>query len=153
MRGRAGAVLVEGGQVALIERHRAGLHYFVFPGGGVKKGESNRLAAVREMEEETGLRVAVRRKLARVRFEGVRQVYYLVERLAGEFGAGTGKEYTHANPDDPTQGIYLPVWMAVEELSWREDVYPRAVAKLVARAGRKGWPKKAIDVEEIREEV
>jgi len=35
MRIRAGIVLIEDNRVALIERHRAGLHYFVFPGGGV----------------------------------------------------------------------------------------------------------------------
>jgi len=40
MRTRAGIVLIQDGKVALIERHRAGLHYFVFPGGGVDEGES-----------------------------------------------------------------------------------------------------------------
>ncbi len=40
MRVRAGVVLIENGKVALIERHRAGKHYFVFPGGGVEEGET-----------------------------------------------------------------------------------------------------------------
>jgi len=61
MRTRSGIVLVEDGKVALIERYRNGTHYYVFPGGGVDEGETPEGAAVREMEEETGLRVAVKR--------------------------------------------------------------------------------------------
>ena len=52
MRTRAGVVLIEDGKVALIERHRAGLDYFVFPGGGVDDGETPEQAAVREAMEE-----------------------------------------------------------------------------------------------------
>jgi 8-oxo-dGTP diphosphatase len=150
MRIRAGVVLVEHEQVALIERYRAGSHYFVFPGGGVKKGESPRQAAVREMEEETGLRVVIRQKLAVIRFDFSRQVYYLVERVSGEYGTGTGKEYTDSDPDDPNQGTYKPIWMAAAEFPERDNVYPSAVAALVVRAMRAGWPDKAIDVVENR---
>jgi 8-oxo-dGTP diphosphatase len=38
MRTRAGIILIEDDKVALIERHRAGLDYYVFPGGGVDEG-------------------------------------------------------------------------------------------------------------------
>jgi 8-oxo-dGTP pyrophosphatase MutT (NUDIX family) len=60
MRTRAVAILIENDSVALIERYRAGRHYFIFPGGGVDDGESVEQAVIREMEEETGLRVAVK---------------------------------------------------------------------------------------------
>jgi 8-oxo-dGTP pyrophosphatase MutT (NUDIX family) len=141
-------VLIEDDKVALIERYRAGQHYFVFPGGGVKKGETAKQAAVREMEEETGLQVIIRKKLAGIRFNLSRQVYYLVERVSGEYGTGTGKEFTESDPDDPNQGVYIPVWMPVAELSDHDNVYPEAVAELVTRAGVHGWPDKAIMVEE-----
>ena len=52
---RAGIILVLNDKVALIERHRAGLHYFTFPGGHVDKGETPERTAVRETEEELGL--------------------------------------------------------------------------------------------------
>jgi 8-oxo-dGTP pyrophosphatase MutT (NUDIX family) len=148
MKVRAGVVLIEDDKVALIERYRAGLHYFVFPGGSVKKGETSKQAAVREMEEETGLRVAIKKKLAKIRFNLSRQVYYLAERESGEFGTGSGKEYTYSDPDDPTKGVYIPIWMPVAELTARDNVYPSAVADLVARAEREGWPDKAISVDE-----
>ena len=86
MRIRAGVVLVENGKVALIERHRAGRHYYVFPGGGVDEGETTEQAAIREVEEETGLQVTLERKLAEIYFGLSEQVYYLAERLDGKFG-------------------------------------------------------------------
>lgn len=149
MRIRAGAVLVENGKVALIERHRAGRHYYVFPGGGVDPGESPEQAAVREMEEETGLHVIVQRKLAEIHFGLSEQVYYLVDRLDGEFGTGTGEEFTDSDPNDPAEGVYIPIWMPVEELPRHENVYPLDVAALVAVAANAGWPEEPIVVVEF----
>jgi mutator protein MutT len=151
MRIRAGVVLIEDGKVALIERHRAGKHYFVFPGGGVDAGETPEQAAIREMEEETGLRVTVLRKLAEVHFGMSEQVYYLVDRLDGEFGTGTGIELTDSDPDDPTEGIYIPIWMPLKELPQHENVYPVDVAALVLQALSAGWPAEPIVVVEYSE--
>ena len=148
MRIRAGVVLVEDNRVALIERSRDGHHYFVFPGGGVKKHKSPKEAAVREMEEETGLLVSIKQKLARIQFDLNHQVYYLVERVSGDFGSGTGKEYTDSDPDDPNQGTYHPIWMPLADLQEHDNVYPAAVAALVERAGKEGWPSKPIKVVE-----
>ena len=140
MRIRAGVVLIEDGRVSLIERFRDGHHYYVFPGGGVDKGESPEDAAIREMEEETGLRVTVKRELARIHFGLSFQIYYLVERISGEYGTGKGEEYTDADPDHPMQGVYIPVWMSVEELLEHEIIYPEAIKDLVIQSIREGWP-------------
>lgn len=144
MRIRAGAVLIEGDQVTLIERFRDGRHYFVFPGGGVDEGETLTEAIIREMDEETGLRVTVKRKLAEIHFGLSTQHYFLVECVGGEFGSGTGEEYTDSDPDDPTQGIYIPTWMPLAELSEHENVYPADVAKLVINSINAGWPDEPI---------
>jgi 8-oxo-dGTP diphosphatase len=136
--------LIEDGKVALIERHRAGKHYFVFPGGGVDEGETVEQAAVREMEEETGLHVAVHRKLVEIHFGLSEQVYFLVSRLDGQFGTGTGAEFTDSNPDDPNEGVYIPIWMPLEELPQHENVYPADVAALVTASLSCGWPDEPI---------
>ncbi|MBV6402786.1 MAG: RNA pyrophosphohydrolase [Anaerolineales bacterium] len=109
MRTRAGIVLIEDHKVALIERHRAGLEYFVFPGGGVDEGESPEQAAAREAMEELGVEVAIKQKVAEIYFDTSTQIYFLVERVAGEFGAGTGEEFTDSDPSDPSEGIYVPI--------------------------------------------
>lgn len=145
MRIRAGIVLIENNKVALIERQRAGLHYFVFPGGGVDEGESPEQAAIRETMEELGVRVAIKRKVAEVHFgHKSKQIYFLVDRISGEFGTGTGDEFTDSDPDSPEEGIYIPIWMPIEELSQHGKVFPADVAKLVLKSVKDGWPEEAI---------
>ena len=141
MRIRAGIVLVQNNKVALIERHRAGLDYFVFPGGGVDDGETPEQAAVREAMEELGIQVAIKRKVAEVRFGHTsRQIYFLVEHVSGEFGTGTGEEFTDSDPESPEEGIYIPIWMPIEELPNHKRVFPADVTKLVLKSVHEGWP-------------
>jgi 8-oxo-dGTP diphosphatase len=140
MRTRAGIVLIQGDKVALIERHRAGLDYFVFPGGGVDEGETPEQAAIREAMEELGVEVAIKQKVAEIQLgQKSKQVYFLVEKIAGEFGSGSGEEYTDADPDDPEEGVYIPVWMPIDELSRHEKIYPLVLAELVVRSLIDGW--------------
>jgi 8-oxo-dGTP pyrophosphatase MutT (NUDIX family) len=140
MRIRAGIVLIQGDYVALIERHRAGLNYFVFPGGGVDEGESPEQAAVREAMEELGVQVAIKQKVAEIVLgQKSRQIYFLVEQVGGEFGTGAGEEYTESDPNDPDEGIYIPVWMPISELPGHVNVHPADVAKLVVRSVKESW--------------
>jgi 8-oxo-dGTP pyrophosphatase MutT (NUDIX family) len=148
MRTRAGIVLIENDKVALIERHRAGLDYFVFPGGGVDEGETPEQAAIREAMEELGVEVVARQKVAVIHFDQSIQVYFLAERVRGEFGSGTGEEYTDADPFDPEEGIYIPIWMPIAELPRHENVFPADVAKLVLNSKTDGWPKDPIVINE-----
>ena len=148
MRTRAGIVLIEEDKVALIERHRAGMHYFVFPGGGVDEGETPEQGAVREAMEELGVEVAIQQKVAIIHFGESTQIYFLAKRVGGEFGTGTGEEYTDSDPEDPTEGIYIPVWMPIEELPHQEKVFPEHLAKLVVRSGTEGWSSEAVVIHE-----
>ena len=63
MRRRSGIILIENNKLALIERYRAGRHYFAFPGGGIDEGENPQETAVREAEEELGIKVEIKQKL------------------------------------------------------------------------------------------
>ncbi|MBI4760116.1 MAG: NUDIX hydrolase [Chloroflexota bacterium] len=148
MRTRAGIVLVEDSKVALIERHRAGLDYFVFPGGGVDEGETPEQAAVREAKEELGLDVTVKKKVAEIHFDLSVQIYFLVEKVGGEFGSGTGEEFTDADPDNPEEGIYIPIWMPLEELRRHDNVYPAGVKELLLKAQTDGWPEEPLVIAE-----
>jgi len=150
MRTRAGIILIEDNKVALIERHRAGLHYFVFPGGGVDEGESLEQAAIRETMEELGLQVAIKHKVAEVHLgQKSRQIYFLVEQTGGEFGAGTGEEFTNSDPNSPEEGTYFPTWMPINELPKHEKVFPVDVAKLVLKSQTDGWPIEPVVIFEV----
>ena len=145
MRTRAGIILIEDNKVALIERHRAGLDYFVFPGGGVDEGESPEQGAIREAMEELGIEVAIQQKIAEIHFGRTsKHIYFLVEKVSGEFGSGTGEEFTNSDPHHPEEGIYIPVWMPIEELPKYNKIYPSVLANLVIKSTREGWPKEPV---------
>jgi 8-oxo-dGTP diphosphatase len=133
---RAAVILIENGQLAMIERHRQGLHYFTFPGGHVDPGETPEGAAVREAEEELGLKVEIKKLLAEIWWHDKPQYYYLAETTGGTFGTGNGEEMRHPLPD---KGSYEPVWVPLGELL-DKPVRPRLMAEIVVRAQSEGWP-------------
>ena len=140
MRVRAGCVLIEEDRLALIERRRAGEHYFTLPGGGVDPGETHEQAAIREAQEELGLQVKILRKIAEVHFKRDLQPFFLVERTGGEFGTGTGEEYGEV---DSMHGTYRPLWMPLAEVL-KENVLPRGMVDLIHESLRTGWPEETV---------
>jgi 8-oxo-dGTP diphosphatase len=84
----AGGVVVRGGQLLLV--HRPKYDDWTFPKGKAEPGESDQDCAVREVEEETGLRCELGAELpstyyndSRGRPKRVR--WWLMEPVAGEF--------------------------------------------------------------------
>ncbi len=94
-----GAVVVDAGRVLLIKRGKAPLYgRWVVPGGTVELGESLEQALVREVQEETGLRVRPRAFLTAfdriVRNDGevhhhIVILDYLCERMSGDLAAAS----------------------------------------------------------------
>jgi 8-oxo-dGTP pyrophosphatase MutT (NUDIX family) len=136
MRNRSGIILIENNKLALIERHRNGLHYFIFPGGGMDEGETPEQAAIREAQEELGIIVEVKQKAAEIFVNENTQHYFLTEMVSGEFGTGAGEEYGEYNP---RYGTYLPLWMPMDDVL-SNNVLPHELAELVVRCVDEGWP-------------
>lgn len=132
----ARVVIIEGNKIALLERHRQGRHYFVFPGGGIEPGETPEAAALREGWEETGLELSLDRLVARVTFRGNLQHFFLAHPVGGMLGAGTGPEMTGQFSEK--DGTYRAVWVGLDELP-RLPVLPESIAGLAARHPH--WPK------------
>lgn len=128
MRNRGSCIIVKDNEVVLIKRIREGHVYNVFPGGGIEEGESPEEAAVREANEELGIKVNIQKLFAQVEYmEGI-QYYFLAEIVNGEICAGKGEEYTDVNRN---RGEYIPMWVKIDELK-NMDVRPKEVAERVA---------------------
>ena len=52
---RAVGVIIKENKILLMRRMKNGQEYYVFPGGGVKEGESTETAIIREIKEELSL--------------------------------------------------------------------------------------------------
>lgn len=137
---RGAALIVQDGQVALIERRNSerGRHYYLFPGGTMEEGESPEAAAVREVEEELGLEIALGPLVAEVLYGGNSQFYFAATVLGGRFGCGRGPEML--GQDAPDAGSYVAIWMPITDLLLHR-IYPRAVAEIVVDAATQGWPR------------
>jgi mutator protein MutT len=133
---RAAIILLKDNQIALIERHRDGQHYFTFPGGHVEPGETPEQAAIRETKEELGIDVTIQRLAAVIWWHDRPQYYYLVEAAGGDFGTGTGEEMHNPLPE---RGTYLPTWVAIRDVL-DLPVLPQSLARLVVQAQSTGWP-------------
>lgn len=132
---RAAVILIQDGAIALLERHRDGKHYYVFPGGHFEPGETPEQAAAREAFEELGVQVVVRRLVAQGEVNGRWNQYFLAEITGGTFGSGAGEEWT---ADRPKKGSYAAVWLPVGDLP-AYPVKPEAMAEHVFHHALAGW--------------
>jgi 8-oxo-dGTP diphosphatase len=123
MRDRGSVVIIENGKAALIKRIRADSVYYVFPGGGIEKGETPKEAAKREAYEELGVEVKILECIAKINFNGT-QYFFLSEIINGTFGTGQGEEYSGIKRD---RGTYLPIWVDIKRLP-SLNVKPKEVA-------------------------
>ncbi|MFC7687404.1 NUDIX domain-containing protein [Ureibacillus sp. GCM10028918] len=123
MRDRGSCILVKDNKIALVKRIRDGMVYYVFPGGGIEKGETPEEAAKREAFEELGVTINVKECFEKVQYNGI-QYYFIAELIEGNIGTGQGEEFTDTKRN---RGIYQPLWIEINELL-SIDVRPNEVA-------------------------
>ena len=119
----------EAGKLLMIERHKNGEHYFVLPGGHIEANESPEDAAVREVLEETGLRVTLSKLLYTSTDDkfGNEQRLYLCDYHGGEPALQTDSiEYQIQQSGEPN--AWQPGWFSFDELK-NKIVYPRGLLR------------------------
>ncbi|QHE61863.1 NUDIX domain-containing protein [Rossellomorea vietnamensis] len=122
---RAGIILIENGNLAVIKRIRNGCIYYVIPGGGMEDGETEMETAVREAKEELGINVS-ELKTALTFKQNDTHSYYFVGKYNGLFGSGKGEEYDFIRD----RGKYIPCWIPMEELAGKK-LYPLEVKQFL----------------------
>ena len=111
----AGGVVVQDGRVLLV--HRPEYDDWTFPKGKCDPGETDETCALREVEEETGLRCDLGRELGSTSYvdgKGRPKVvrYWLMWPLAGEFTPGEEVDEIRWTPPDEAAGL----------LTWERDL-------------------------------
>jgi ADP-ribose pyrophosphatase YjhB (NUDIX family) len=105
----------EGKLLMLSQRHRTG---WTFPGGLINRGEDAAQAVVREVEEETGLRVAVGRPFAVVVDPSSRRVDILY-----------WVQVDQATPVQAAGEALLAEWLAPEDVGDVDEPTAQALAE------------------------
>ena len=130
----AGAVVFRPGRREVLLVHRPRYDDWAFPKGKLDRGEHAAVAAVREVEEETGLRVRLGRPLGDQEYpvsRGRKRVHYWVARVAH----GVDDDVSgYAANDEIDQVAWVPVEEARHRLSYEVD---RATLAEAVAAGKR----------------
>lgn len=131
-RTRATAVIIKDHQVLLIHRKNEN-EYYVFPGGGVEKGETPEVALLRELKEETSLEVKIVKLLEHKLYEdGTENYSYLCEHVSGEPRLADNSP----EREEMKKGFqyYNPIWVDIDKLEGMTNVYPDTAKQEIIKA-------------------
>lgn len=112
------------GRILMIKQVHEGNNIWMVPGGGIEAGENAKEAAVREVLEETGLEIQIKKLIWHVEevseSRGQRFVnFFLASIIGGELRLGTDPEF-----DDNNQVLREVKFLNKSEIQNLERVYP-----------------------------
>jgi len=123
---RVVAVIIKDRRILLMGRIKNGQQYFVFPGGGVKKGEKISSALIREIKEEFNIDVKIEKPLFRIKNQGRQEFYFLVKKFIG-IPEISGEEKERMNKNNQ----YFPAWFDLKKAIKLPNLYPEQAKQKV----------------------
>ncbi len=132
--GTVRGIIVKDNKIAVIKRIREKngktREYYVLPGGGVEQNETLEEAMHREAVEELGIEIKIKGILYKFVNMGELNHFMLCEFLNGEFGTGTGPEFT--SNEYSNRGQYIPMLISREEMK-TIDLVPNEIRDMIIR--------------------
>lgn len=120
--------------ILMVRQQHPEREIWLLPGGGIEKGETSRMAAVREVKEETSLDISVDRMLWHVeqlKNDGQQRYvnFFLAHVTGGELILGEDPEF-----DEAGQVLREVRKVSMDELADLPNVYPEFIRKELAPA-------------------
>lgn len=142
------AILIRDDKILVTKRNKFGDEYYTLIGGGVDLGESNEHALVRELYEETGMKIE-RARLVFIEEAGEpygTQYVYLCEDPGGE--PELRPDSDEAKISAMGKNIYESTWLKIKDL--KDATFRSERLKLaVLEAIDKGFPEEAVELKDI----
>lgn len=120
--------------ILMVRQQHPEREIWLLPGGGIEEGETSRMAAVREVKEETSLDISVDRMLWHVeqlKNDGQQRYvnFFLAHVTGGELILGEDPEF-----DETGQVLREVRKVSMDELADLPNVYPEFIRKELAPA-------------------
>ena len=120
--------------ILMVRQQHPEREIWLLPGGGIEEGETSRMAAVREVKEETSLDISVDRMLWHVeqlKNDGQQRYvnFFLAHVTGGELILGEDPEF-----DEAGQVLREVKKVSMDELADLPNVYPEFIRKELAPA-------------------
>ena len=120
--------------ILMVRQQHPEREIWLLPGGGIEEGETSRMAAVREVKEETSLDISVDRMLWHVeqlKNDGQQRYvnFFLAHVTGGELSLGEDPEF-----DEAGQVLREVRKVSMDELADLPNVYPEFIRKELAPA-------------------
>ncbi|MFA6535930.1 MAG: NUDIX domain-containing protein [Candidatus Paceibacterota bacterium] len=136
-RNRSAGIVIKDDKVLVMHRINRGDEYWVFPGGGQEDGETSEQTAVREIDEETTIKVKVGRPVYHITWDtGEENFFYLCDYISGEPKLRSDSEEIHQMKSG--KQVYEPMWIEISKLS-ELKLYQLEVRDLFLRDYKSGF--------------
>lgn len=133
MRKRVAVVISKDNKILLMRRIKDGRKYFVFPGGGVKRGENFESAIKREIKEEFDIDITIRTFLFRIENKGRVELYFLVNNFVGEPHI-SGEERQRIDENNQ----YILAWKKLSQIKKLSNLFPEEAKNRIEELVIKG---------------
>ena len=131
---RGAAIIAQGDKIILMRRERGfGKNkqiYYTIPGGGREEGEKIEETATREIKEELGIDIKIKKLMYKLNTYMRMQYIFLGEYVSGILGTGEGEEYEEENYKK--YGKYIPQVVSFEKLK-KIKLVPETLKKEIIR--------------------